>query len=70
MSTKQLTLSLQEYNEDMQTKYNQGILHGTNKLMAIVEDIIENDGANIKISENADETLVAFIEKIKSLKAN
>jgi len=63
---KTINMSIEDYNNDMlNATYN-----GQGVIMNAVKDIIATGGANITVSENSPETLVEFINLVKSTIAN
>lgn len=63
ISTKKITMSVDEYNSDMRAAESAGV----EKLMALVSDIIDNAGANIQIEDGADQKVVEFLDKVKAV---
>jgi hypothetical protein len=62
---KTVQMSFDAYNNDIRTSFLEGNKAGRENIIKLVNDILDNDGANITIEDNAPEYLVEFINKVK-----
>ena len=61
---KSIMMPIDEYNTEITKAKSAGVTQVVN----IVRDLIENDGKNTDISEDADPEFLKFLDEIKKLK--
>lgn len=64
--SKTISMDLEEYQQELNQRYLEGVKAGSTRLSAIVNDVLDNGGANLDISEDADPQVVEFIQKVKN----